>query len=106
MLYTDPFATWSLVAVAPFLNGWPRTPSFTRPVRLSPAGAAWLNLIAGWWRMFRRNALTGVSLADTSDTACATRIAIAQFICHARPQVWNRPISSHRRLLHCFVCRL
>ena len=29
-----------------------------------PVGAAWLNLIEGWWRIFRRKAFAGPSLAD------------------------------------------
>jgi transposase len=29
-----------------------------------PKGAAWLNLIEGWWRIFRRQALAGVDFAD------------------------------------------
>ena len=38
-----------------------------------PVGAAWLNLIEGWWRIFRRKAFAGVSFADADDIAYATR---------------------------------
>ena len=31
-----------------------------------PKGAAWLNLIEAWWRLFRRQALAGVDFADSS----------------------------------------
>src|SRR5258707_1162517 len=34
-----------------------------------PVGAAWLNLIEGWWRLFRRKAFAGTSLADAEDSA-------------------------------------
>jgi DDE superfamily endonuclease len=30
-----------------------------------PKGAAWLNLIEVWWRLFRRQALGGVDFADS-----------------------------------------
>ena len=40
-----------------------------------PVGAAWLNLIEGWWRIFRRKAFAGQSLADHDDIAYVTRIA-------------------------------
>ena len=71
-----------------------------------PVGAAWLNLIEGWWRIFRRKALTGVSLADAADIAYATRVATAQLNRHARPWVWGRPPPPHRMLRRCFVYRL
>lgn len=34
-----------------------------------PVGAAWLNRIAGWWRLFRRTAFAGVSVAKADDIA-------------------------------------
>jgi DDE superfamily endonuclease len=34
-----------------------------------PSGAAWLNLIDGWWRLFRRKAFAGVSVANAADIA-------------------------------------
>ncbi len=70
-----------------------------------PVGAAWLNLIEGWWRIFRRKAFTGVSLADADDIADATRIATAQLNHHAKPWVWGRPPPPHRSLRRCFVYR-
>jgi hypothetical protein len=56
-----------------------------------PVGAAWLNLIEGWWRIFRRKAFAGTSLADAQDIAYATRIATAQLNRHAKPWIWGRP---------------
>ena len=70
-----------------------------------PVGAAWLNLIEGWWRLFRRKAFAGASLADADadDIAYATRIATAQLNHHAKPWVWGRPPPPHRSLRRCFV---
>lgn len=39
-----------------------------------PVGAAWLNRIEGWWRIFRRKAFAGQSLADHHDIAYVTRL--------------------------------
>jgi hypothetical protein len=71
-----------------------------------PVGAAWLNLIEGWWRLFRRKAFTGVSLADAQDIAYATRIATAQLNRHAAPWIWGRPPPPHRTLRRRFIYRL
>ena len=71
-----------------------------------PVGAAWLNLIEGWWRIFRRKAFAGVSVADAADIAYATHIATAHLNRHAKPWVWGRPPPSHRQLRRCFVYRL
>src|SRR5260221_8805964 len=71
-----------------------------------PSGAAWLNLIEGWWRLFRRKAFAGVSVANADDIAYVTRIATAQLNRHAKPWVWGRPPPLHRTLRRCFVYRL
>jgi hypothetical protein len=71
-----------------------------------PVGAAWLNLIEGWWRIFRRTAFAGVSLANAADFAYATRIATAQLNRHARPWIWGRPPPTQRTLRRCFIYRL
>ena len=71
-----------------------------------PVGAAWLNLIEGWWRLFRRKACAGQSLANHDDIAYVTRIATVQLNRHARPWVWGRPPPPHRHLRRRFVYRL
>ena len=71
-----------------------------------PVGAAWLNLIEGWWRIFRRKAFAGASLANAEDFTSATRIATAQLNRHARPWIWGRPPPAQRTLRRCFVYRL
>ncbi len=60
-----------------------------------PVGAAWLNLIEGWWRLFRRKAFAGESLADADDIAYVTDLATAQLNRHAQPWVWGRPAPPH-----------
>jgi DDE superfamily endonuclease len=71
-----------------------------------PVGAAWLNLIEGWWRLFRRKAFAGQSLANHEDIAYVMRLATAQLNRHAKPWVWGRPPPAHRHLRRCFVYRL
>ncbi|WP_232835759.1 IS630 family transposase [Actinocorallia populi] len=56
-----------------------------------PVGACWLNLQEGWWRIFRKTALAGVSFADPDEITYATRIATAQLNAHAQPWIWGRP---------------
>jgi transposase len=70
-----------------------------------PVGAAWLNLIEGWWRIFRRKAFAGQSLANDDDIAYVTRLATAQLNRHANPWVWGRPPPPHRTLRRRFVYR-
>ena len=70
-----------------------------------PSGAAWLNLIEGWWRLFRRKAFAGVSVANADDIAYVTRVATAQLNRHATPWIWGRPPPPHRTLRRCFVYR-
>ena len=68
-----------------------------------PVGTAWLNLIEGWWRIFRRKAFAGQSLADDHDIAYVTRIATQHLNRHANPWVWGRPSKPHRVLRRRFV---
>ena len=71
-----------------------------------PVGAAWLNLIEGWWHIFRRKAFAGESLADANDIAYVTRTATAQLNRHAQPWIWGRPPPPHRQLRRRFVYHL
>ena len=68
-----------------------------------PVGAAWLNLIEGWWRIFRRKVFAGQSLADDYDIAYVTQIATEHLNRHANPWVWGRIPKPHRVLRHRFV---
>jgi hypothetical protein len=71
-----------------------------------PVGAAWLNLIEGCWRLFRRKAFAGQSLANDDDIAYVTRLATAQLNRHGTPWVWGRPPRPQRQLRRRFVYRL
>ncbi len=106
---------WPATAVARSASGWQRirgsSPADPAPRiqhAVIPVGAAWLNLIEGWWRIFRRKAFAGQSLADHHEIAYVTRIATAQRNRHATPWVWvwGRPPPPHRPLRRCFVYRL
>jgi transposase len=71
-----------------------------------PKGAAWLNLIEGWWRIFRRQAFAGQSFADSYEIDLATRVATRQLNRKASPWVWGRPTKPSRRRRRKFVYRL
>ena len=100
-LVTDNLSSHSSGPVRDWLAAHPRVQQAFIPV-----GAAWLNLIEGWWRLFRRKAFAGASLADAEDIAYVTRIATAQLNRQAKPWVWGRPPPPHRRLRRCFTYRL
>ncbi|MDP9484211.1 MAG: transposase, partial [Actinomycetota bacterium] len=71
-----------------------------------PKGAAWLNLIEAWWRLFRRHALAGQCFADSYEIAQATRVATRQLNRKASPWVWGRPPKPPRHRRRTFVYRL
>ncbi|GHC84349.1 hypothetical protein [Streptomyces flavofungini] len=52
-----------------------------------PVGACWLNLQEGWWRLFRRAALSGRSFCNPGDISYATELATAQLNARARPWI-------------------
>ena len=68
-----------------------------------PVGASWLNLIEGWWRIFRRKAFAGQDFANHQDLAVATRLATHQLNARARPWIWRRPPPPHRTLRRRFL---
>src|ERR671912_582172 len=71
-----------------------------------PKGAAWLNLIEVWWRLFRRQALAGIDFADSDEIAHATKVATRQLNRKAKPWVWGRPPKPPRHRRRTFVYRL
>lgn len=71
-----------------------------------PKGAAWLNLIEAWWRMFRRQALAGQDFADSHEIARAARVATRQLNRKARAWVWGRPPTPPRHRRRIFVYRI
>jgi hypothetical protein len=52
-----------------------------------PTGACWLNLIEGWWRLFRQNAFAGQSFADHHEIETATELATGQLNRRAKPWI-------------------
>jgi hypothetical protein len=68
-----------------------------------PVGAAWLNLIEGWWRLLRREAYAGQSFANHHDIAYATRLATARLNQRATPWIWGRAAKPRRQLRRRFV---
>jgi hypothetical protein len=71
-----------------------------------PVGACWLNLQEGWWRLFRRDALTGQSFANPKEIEQATRVATAQLNVRAKPWIWGRPGRTPRYRRRLFSYRL
>jgi hypothetical protein len=71
-----------------------------------PIGACWLNLQAGWWRLFRRAALAGQTFADAKEITLATEVATCQLNARARPWVWGRPPPSPRYRRHVLTYRI
>jgi hypothetical protein len=100
-LITDHLSSHSSGPIRDWLSAYPRVRQAFIPV-----GAAWLNLIEGWWRLFRRKAFAGQSLADHHDIAYVTALATAQLNRHAKPWIWGRPPPAPRTLRRCFVYRL
>jgi transposase len=71
-----------------------------------PIGACWLNLVEGWWRLFRKAALAGQDFADPGEIDHATRLATAQLNIQARPWLWGRPKPKPRTYRQRFVYAL
>jgi transposase len=71
-----------------------------------PVGAAWLNLIEGWWRLLRRAAFAGQCFANRQEIARAVQVATRQLNARARPWIWGRPPKEHRQLRRRFVYSL
>jgi len=71
-----------------------------------PKGAAWLNMIEVWWRLFRRQALAGIDFADSYEIDYARRVATRQLNRKAKTWVWGRPPKPPRHRRRTFVYRL
>ena len=71
-----------------------------------PKGAAWLNLIEVWWRLFRRQALAGQDFANSHEIDQATRVATKQLNRKAKPWVWGREPGTPRHRRRVFTYRL
>jgi transposase len=97
----DNLKTHKSVMVREWLEGHPRIEH-----AFIPKGAAWLNLIEVWWRLFRRQALAGVDFADGYEIDKATRVATRQLNRKARQWVWGRKPKPPRYRRRTFVYRI
>jgi hypothetical protein len=69
-----------------------------------PTGAAWLNLIEGWWRIIRHRALDGRNFQGTAGLERASDIALAGWNEKPTPFRWNpqqRPPGQRGKCLRC-----
>ena len=101
VIITDNLSSHNSVSTRDWLAGHQRIDHAFIPV-----GACWLNLQEGWWRIFRRHALAGVSLATADDIAYVTDNATTQLNQKARPWIWGRPPPPPRRLRRRFIYTL
>jgi transposase len=97
-LITDNLSSHNSGPIRQWLAGHPRVHQVFIPTR-----ACWLNLVEGWWRLFRRAALAEQSFVDRAEIALATRVATHQLNAHAKAWVWGRPPLSPRRRRWCFT---
>ena len=81
-LITDNLASHKSPPIRKWLEQHPRVEQV-----FIPKGAAWLNLIEGWWRLFRKQALAGQNFIDTEEIELATRVATGQLNGRARPWI-------------------
>ncbi len=100
-LIADNLSSHSSAPIQEWLTAHPRV-----HIEPTPKGACWLNLIEGWWRIFRRNAFAGQSFADHTEIETATTLATRQLNNRAKPWVWGRPPRPHRQLRRRFVYSL
>ncbi len=100
-LVADNLKTHKSAVVGEWLEGHPRIEH-----AFVPKGAAWLNLIEAWWRLFRRQALAGQCFADGYEIDQATRVATRQLNRKSSPWVWGRPPKPPRHRRRTFVYRL
>ena len=68
-----------------------------------PKGACWLKMREGWWRLFRREAFAGQTVAAATEIERARELAPEQLNRRAKPWVWGRPLRPRRRLRRRFV---
>jgi hypothetical protein len=100
-LITDHLSSHTNGPVRDWLADHPRV--HQEPV---PTGACWLNLMEGWWRLFRRDAFAGQSFADHWEIETATKLATCQLNRRAKPWIWGRPPRPYRHLRRRFVYSL
>src|ERR687884_1021289 len=82
MVITDNLSSHTSLSTRTWLADHPRIQH-----AFIPKGACWLNLQEGWWRLFRREALAGQTLANGEEIERATRVATLQL--NRRAKTWG-----------------
>lgn len=100
-IIADNLKTRKSAMVREWLEGHPRIEH-----TFIPKGAAWLNLIEVWWRLFRRQALAGQDFVVGYEIDQATRVATRQLNRKASPWVWGREPGPPRYRRRTFVYRI
>jgi hypothetical protein len=69
-----------------------------------PTGAAWLNLIEGWWRIIGHRALDGHNFQDTGEVELAFDAALAGWNEKPTPFRWDPQQRQRERRRNCLQC--
>jgi hypothetical protein len=69
-----------------------------------PTGAAWLNLIEGWWNILGHRALDGRNFRDTQEVREAFRGALKGWNAAPTPFSWDPQERQRRRRGKCLRC--
>lgn len=69
-----------------------------------PTGAAWLNLIEGWWRIIGHRALDGHNFQDTGEVARAFDATLAGWNEKPTPFRWDPQQRQRGRRMKCLQC--
>lgn len=69
-----------------------------------PKGAAWLNLIEGWWNILDRRALTGRNFMDTQELKTAYWDVLDGWNADPTPFRWDPGSRQGRRRSKCIRC--
>lgn len=69
-----------------------------------PKGAAWLNLIEGWWRILGHRALDGRNFQDTEEVQKAFGTALAGWNANPTPFRWDPKQRQGSRRGRCLRC--
>lgn len=71
-----------------------------------PKGAAWLNLIEGFWKILRQRALAGRACASTDALDSALHAGVSDWNRQPTPFLWGRPPKPQRLLKRQYVYRI
>lgn len=69
-----------------------------------PAGAAWLNLIEGWWSILDNRSLPGRNFANTSELRASYLATLKDWNASPTPFRWDPKEPTSRRAKGCIKC--